>query len=149
MSTALAAPPAGRRLVVSDRIEKRLNTGELTRARVDEYRKFLDVAERELMNHRVVRDNKYTRWFQQGLATDAELRFFVQQFSVFSNQFLVAALLRVINAESLDHQHASKQILLNELGVIYRKGDAVPSVLTRSGSMAGSSGSGPPTSSGS
>src|SRR4029079_18032987 len=126
MSTALAAPPAGRRLVVSDRIEKRLNTGELTRARVDEYRKFLDVAERELMNHRVVRDNKYTRWFHQGLATDAELRFFVQQFSVFSNQFLVAALLRVSIAESLDHQHASKQILLNELGVIYRKGDAVP-----------------------
>jgi hypothetical protein len=126
MSTTLAAPPAGRRLVVSDRIEKRLNTGELARARVDEYRKFLDVAERELMQHRIVRENPFTRWFRQGLATDAELRFFIQQFSVFSNQFLVAALLRVINAESLDHQHASKQILLNELGVIYRKGDAVP-----------------------
>lgn len=124
MSTTLAAPPAGRRLIVSDRVERRLDTGELTRARVDEYRQFLDVAERELMNHRIVKDNKYTRWFQQGLATDAELRFFVQQFSVFSNQFLVAALLRVINADNLDQQHASKQILLNELGVIYRKPDA-------------------------
>jgi hypothetical protein len=126
MSPTLAAPPTGRRLVVSDRIERRLNTGELTKAQADEYRKFLDVAERELMNHRIVRDNRYTMWFQQGLATDDELRFFVQQFSVFSNQFLVAALLRVINAGSLDQQHASKQILLNELGVIYRKGDAVP-----------------------
>ena len=61
-----------------------------------------------------------------GKATDDELKFFVQQFSVFSNQFLVAALLRVINAGNLEQQHASKQILLNELhhGVIYRKPDA-------------------------
>ena len=119
--SATVSAPAGRRLVVSDRIERRLNTGELTRAQVDEYRDFLDVVERELMNHRIVRDNRYTKWFQQGLATDDELRFFVQQFSVFSNQFLVAALLRVINAESLEQMHACKQILLNELGVIYRK----------------------------
>ena len=73
MSATLTAPPAGRRLFVSDRVERRLNTGELTKARVDEYRQFLDVAERELMQHRIVRDNKYTRWFQQGLATDDEL----------------------------------------------------------------------------
>jgi hypothetical protein len=125
MSTTLAAPPSpAGRLVVSDRIDRRLDTGELTKAQVDEYRRFLDVAERELMQHRIVRDNRYSRWFQQGLATDEELRFFVQQFSVFSNQFLVAALLRVINAANLEQQHASKQILLNELGVIYRKVDA-------------------------
>jgi hypothetical protein len=130
MSTTLAAPQAGR-LVVSDRIERRLNTGELTKARVDEYRRFLDVVERELMNHRIIRGNRYTRWFQQGLATDDELRFFVQQFSVFSNQFLVAALLRVINSESIDQMHACKQILLNELGVIYRK----PGTPTGNGSM--------------
>lgn len=121
MSTAVAAPKLGRKLVVSDRIEARLNTGELTQKQVDEYRKFLDVAEKELMNHRVVLGNPYTRWFQKGQATDAELTFFVQQFSVFSNQFLVAALLRVINADNLEQQHACKQILLNELGVIYRK----------------------------
>jgi hypothetical protein len=124
MSATLTAPTTGRRLFVSDRIERRLNTGELTKSQVEEYRRFLDVAERELMNHRIVRDNKYTKWFQQGLATDDELRFFVQQFSVFSNQFLVAALLRVINSGSIDQMHACKQILLNELGVIYRKPDA-------------------------
>jgi len=121
MSATVTAPPAGRRLFVSARIERRVNTGELTKAQVDEYRRFLDVAERELMNHRIVRDNRYTKWFQQGLATDDELRFFVQQFSVFSNQFLVAALLRVINAGNLEQMHACKEILLNELGVIYRK----------------------------
>jgi hypothetical protein len=124
MSATLAVPPSGRRLIVSDRIEKRLNTGELTQAQVDEYREFLDIAERELMQHRIVRGNPYCEWFQAGKASDDELKFFVQQFSVFSNQFLVAALLRVINAGNLEQQHASKQILLNELGVIYRKPDA-------------------------
>jgi hypothetical protein len=43
------------------------------------------------------------------------------QFSVFSNQFLLAALNRVINADSLEAAHESKEILMNELGVIYRK----------------------------
>ena len=57
----------------------------------------------------------------KGEISDAELKFFVQQFSVFSNQFLVAALLKVINSQSLEQMHSSKQILLNELGVIYRK----------------------------
>ena len=131
MSATLTAPPTGRRLVVSDRIERRLNTGELSRSRVDEYRRFLDVVEREVMNHRIIRDNRYTHWFRQGLATDDELRFFVQQFSVFSNQFLVAALLRVINAGSLEQMHACKQILLNELGVIYPRRVPRPAATAR------------------
>jgi hypothetical protein len=49
------------------------------------------------------------------------VRHFVQQFSVFSNLFLVAALLKVINADTLESQRESKEILMNELGVIYRK----------------------------
>src|SRR5262249_52794636 len=56
-------------------------------------------------------------------ATDAELAHFVRQFSVFSNQFLVAALLRVINAPTLQQARAAKEILMNELGVIYRRTD--------------------------
>ena len=46
---------------------------------------------------------------------------FVRQFSVFSNQFLVAALLRVINAPTLEQARSAKEILMNELGVIYRR----------------------------
>src|SRR5438132_1107867 len=57
----------------------------------------------------------------EGTATHAELRLFFRQFSVFSNQFLVAALLKVINAPTLQQARASKEILMNELGVIYRK----------------------------
>ena len=59
-----------------------------------------------------------------GKATDAELVHFVRQFSVFSNQFLVAALLRVINAPTLQQARSAKEILMNELGVIYRRTDA-------------------------
>ena len=39
---------------------------------------------------------------------------------MFSNQFLVAALLRVINAPTLQQARSAKEILMNELGVIYR-----------------------------
>src|SRR5262249_54090271 len=45
----------------------------------------------------------------------------IRQFSVFSNQFLIAALLKVLNAPSMQQARASKEILMNELGVIYRK----------------------------
>jgi hypothetical protein len=108
-------------LAISPRIEERLSRGELTSAQVDAFQAFLADVDRELLHHRIIVDNAYTRWFRQGLATDDELRAFVQQFSVFSNQFLVAALLRVINAPGLAQARAAKEILMNELGVIYRK----------------------------
>lgn len=119
MAPTLTAAPAG--LTVSERIMDRLRRGELTQAQVDEFRDFLAEVDRELMHHRIITNNEYTRWFQKGDITDNELKHFIKQFSVFSNQFLVAALLRVINAPSLEQMHASKEILLNELGVIYRK----------------------------
>ena len=109
------------KLQVSPRIEQRLRDGELTARQVDEFRDFLDEVDRELLLHRVITTNPYTRWFQKGEASDAELKHFIKQFSVFSNQFLVAALLKVINAPSLEQMHASKEILMNELGVVYRK----------------------------
>jgi hypothetical protein len=108
-------------LALSPRIEERLRRGELTQQQVDEFQEFLADVDRDLLHHRVITDNAYTRWFQEGKATDAELKHFIRQFSVFSNQFLIAALLKVINAPSLQQARASKQILLNELGVIYRK----------------------------
>jgi hypothetical protein len=112
---------SGGRLQVSSRIEERLNEGELTPQQVEDFRDFLAEVDRELLSHRIILDNAYTRWFQKGEATDDELRHFVKQFSVFSNQFLVAALLKVINAPSLQQARQSKEILMNELGVIYRK----------------------------
>jgi hypothetical protein len=117
MSTVTTAP----RLHVSERIEERLRRGELTPDQVEDFRQFLADVDRDLLQHRIITDNRYAQWFQHGRATDAELKHFIKQFSVFSNQFLVAALLRVINAPSLEQARSAKEILMNELGVIYRK----------------------------
>jgi hypothetical protein len=118
MTQTLSAPGFA---TVSPRIEERFRKGELTRKQVDDFRVFLGEVDRELMQHRIIRDNAYTRWFRKGDVSDDELRHFVKQFSVFSNQFLVAALLKVINAPSIEQSRAGKEILLNEMGVIYRK----------------------------
>jgi hypothetical protein len=106
--------------LVSARIDERLRQGQLTEEQVEGFREFLDRVDRDLLHHRIITDNAYSRWFSEGKATDAELVHFVRQFSVFSNQFLVAALLRVINAPTLDQARSAKEILMNELGVIYR-----------------------------
>ena len=80
---------------------------------------FKETVDRELMHHPVVVDNAYTAWFAAGRVPLDHLRHFTVQFSVFSNQFLLAALHRVINAGTLEAAHESKEILMNELGVIY------------------------------
>lgn len=108
-------------LQLSERIAERQRLGELTREQVDNFRDFLAEVEREFLEHRIITDNQYTRWFQHGEATDDDLQHFIQQFSVFSNQFLIAALQKVINSPTLEQSRASREILMNELGVIYRK----------------------------
>jgi hypothetical protein len=108
-------------LNLSSRIEQRLHEGELTEKQVNEFQTFLEEVDRTFLHHRIILNNAYTRWFSQGMATDEELKHFIKQFSVFSNQFLVAALLKVINSPTLERSRGSREILLNELGVIYRK----------------------------
>lgn len=116
----MATVTHGEPLALSARIVERLRRGDLSQRQVEEFEDFLHDVDHDLLHHRIVVDNPYTRWFQHGEASLDELRRFVRQFSVFSNQFLVAALLRVINAPSLAQARSAKEILLNELGVIYR-----------------------------
>src|SRR5687768_17840890 len=80
---------------------------------------FKDTIEREFMHHPAVTGNAYTAWFSRGEMSLGHLRHFTVQFSVFSNQFLLAALNRAINADTLQATRESKEILMNELGVIY------------------------------
>ncbi|MBD2120706.1 hypothetical protein [Trichocoleus sp. FACHB-262] len=117
MTTVLNSPTPA----ISARIQERLQQGQLTQDQVTEFQAFLAEIDCHFLQHRIITNNTYTRWFQQGEATDAELRHFIQQFSVFSNQFLIAALQKEINAPTLQQSRASREILLNELGVIYRK----------------------------
>lgn len=118
MTQVLSTDPLG--LSISSRIKKRLYQGELTEKQVKDFQDFLTKVDQEFLQHRIIISNVYTRWFSKGTATDEELRHFIRQFSVVSNQFLVAALLKVINSPTLKQSRASREILLNELGVIYR-----------------------------
>src|SRR2546423_1737801 len=70
-------------------------------------------------HHPVVVDNTYTRWFAKGEATRDEVRHLTVQFSVFSHLFVEAQLRKVINAADLDTYRAGKEILMNELGVVF------------------------------
>src|SRR6478609_5102571 len=96
----------------------------------EEARVSLTVADRDLESfqarvdavvhdHPVVVDNHYTRWFAKGEATLDEVRHLTVQFSVFSHLFVEAQLRKVINAADLDTYRAGKEILMNELGVIF------------------------------
>lgn len=88
-------------------------------ARDKRFRAFQRRIDRELLNHRVIRANRYTAWFASGEQTDEQLKGFVVQFSVFSNLFLLAQLRKMINADSLAAMRASKEILANEIGVAF------------------------------
>lgn len=76
----------------------------------------------EVLRHPVIVANPFTAWFERGDASLAQARAFVVQFSVFSNQFLVAQLKKMLNAESVEGMRASKEILANEIGVGFRGG---------------------------
>lgn len=86
---------------------------------------FKETITEQFMHHPVVVSNAYTAWFARGDMPMDHLRHFTVQFSVFSNQFLLAALNRVINAATLEAARESKEILMNELGVVYNSEGSV------------------------
>jgi hypothetical protein len=94
--------------------------------------------------HPVVTDNAYTRWFAGGEADRDEIRHLTVQFSVFSHLFVEAQLRKVINAADIDTYRAGKEILLNELGVVFNagralapSGDTDPDLLATEGTVDG------------
>ncbi|CAA9892647.1 conserved hypothetical protein [Candidatus Methylobacter favarea] len=84
------------------------------------FRKFQRRINTELLKHRVIIDNPYTAWFELGDQSLAQIKAFIIQFSVFSNQFLIAQLNKMIHAETLESMRASKEILANEIGVRFK-----------------------------
>ncbi len=94
---------------------------------VEKAKRFLEFQNRinnELLKHPVITHNEYTRWFEKGDLNKQNIQKFVIQFSVFSNLFLIAQLKKTINADSLEGMRASKEILANEIGVIFNKPDS-------------------------
>ena len=91
-----------------------------------EWERFFARLKQAVFEHPVVTRNAYCDWFEQGAATREQVRDLCQQFSVFSNLFIVAQLLKTINAPSLEQARESKEILANELGVVFRAGRTSP-----------------------
>jgi hypothetical protein len=112
------------------------STLEAFRARADEL----------VAAHPVVTGNRYTRWFAEGRASRGDVRHLTVQFSVFSHLFVEAQLRKVINAADLEAYRAGKEILLNELGVVFNRGsgpgavdpsDPAPELVATEGTVEG------------
>lgn len=84
-----------------------------------DYERFTQLVEREFLQHPIVTHNRYTQWFAKGEITLPQLRYFTIQFSVFSNLFLIAQLKKMLNSDSLESMRQAKEILANEIGVIF------------------------------
>ncbi len=127
----------------------------ITATRTDETTAVRERVDALVAHHPVVERNRYTAWFSGGAATRGEVRHLTVQFSVFSHLFVEAQLRKVINAADLDIDRAGKEILLNELGVVFNadvvRADQAPTRIwwrRRAPSTAGGSASVPRTSSG-
>jgi hypothetical protein len=84
-----------------------------------DFTKFQSRIDRELLQHPIIVCNDYTNWFESGDLDIHQIKDFVIQFSVFSNQFLIAQMNKMINANTIESMRESKEILVNELGVSF------------------------------
>lgn len=94
--------------------------------------------------HPVVTSNSYTKWFARGDVSRDDVRDLTVQFSVFSHLFMEAQLRKIINAPTLEGYHQGKEILLNELGVVFTgkravagEADVDPELVATDGSVEG------------
>ena len=88
----------------------------VTSEQLKEYQEFLRDLDQRVMSHPVIQNNAYTQWFAFGEASFSDVRHMVQQFSVFSHLFLIAALKKMINARSLETYRATKEIIERNFG---------------------------------
>jgi hypothetical protein len=89
-------------------------------ASMSKAQRFTDRLKAEVLSHPVIVANPYTAWFEHGEASLEQARAFLVQFSVFSNEFLVAQLKKMLNADTVEAMRESKEILANEIGVGFR-----------------------------
>lgn len=106
---------------LSDETQDLIRQGKIPKAKAQAYDRLRGRIDKEILTHDIIQSNRYTRWFKEGKFDREDLRHFLVQFSVFSNLFIEAQLKKVIAAPTLEAMHASKEILMNELGVVFRK----------------------------
>lgn len=109
-------------LMITEKTEKIIaeNTdSNYTKPKAKKFLLFLERIYNKLLNHEVIVNNTYTKQWSKGNLSKDTVKKFLIQFSVFSNQFLVAQLQKVINSNTLESARESKEILANEIGVIF------------------------------
>ena len=82
-----------------------------------DFQKFWENMKDEIHTHPVIVNNPYCKWFKKGEATKEQLIDLFEQFAVFSKWFLLAQMMRVLNASDLEAETHARYILANELGV--------------------------------
>jgi pyrroloquinoline quinone (PQQ) biosynthesis protein C len=106
---------------LTDRTQDKINNNisGYTREKGTNFLVFLERIHKELLDHEIINNNKFTKkWATTNLSQNV-VKNFIIQFSVFSNQFLIAQLQKVINSDSIESARESKEILANEIGVIF------------------------------
>ncbi len=78
---------------------------------------FWKIIQSEIHTHPVITDNPYCKWFKKGSANKKQIVDLFEQFAVFSKWFLLAQLMRILNASDLEAETHARYILANELGV--------------------------------
>ncbi len=81
------------------------------------FESFQNTLEKKIHCHPVIINNPYCKWFKQGNANKDQLIDLFEQFAVFSKWFLLAQLMRMLNAPDVESETHSRYILANELGV--------------------------------
>ncbi|MDH5738624.1 MAG: hypothetical protein OEZ23_09970, partial [Gammaproteobacteria bacterium] len=105
---------------LNESTQEKLASKAYPEEKVEPFLRFRAAVDAKVLQHRVITQNPYSSWFARGEFDAEEARRFIVQFSVFSNEFLVAQLRKMLNADSLAEMRASKEILANEIGVTFK-----------------------------
>ncbi|GJL63202.1 MAG: hypothetical protein NPIRA04_18560 [Nitrospirales bacterium] len=89
----------------------------MNNSRGQSFEEFWGEVQNEIHSHPVIVHNPYCQWFKKGEAVEEQLIDLFEQFAVFSKWFLLAQLMRVLNASDLEAEAHARYILANELGV--------------------------------
>ena len=85
-----------------------------------EFEQFWEAIQTQIHGHPVITNNAYCQWFKKGEFTGEQLIDLFKQFAVFSKWFLLAQMMRLLNASDLEAETHARYILANELGVQIR-----------------------------
>jgi len=123
----------------TDDLLAREKNGEISPEVAKKFRIFLDKVNNSFLSHPAVTQNNYTHWFQRGEASLENLQDLTIQFSIFSNYFLIAQAKKMIHARSLKSMRLAKEILANEIGVVFNNPEAAndSEILGTTGSVEG------------